>query len=593
VSAETFGFFRELHSEGIGAGNYILIWTLTRTSPGTEQKESHWFQNIESAVAFVESCKAQNIYFQIGLSPRNFGPDARCKANEVSALPGLACDLDVLVKGVHEKAGLPPTLEDALRILPEQFPPTIVWTTGNGAQATWLFKELWELKSEEDRNRAAALSQRWHNFVATEAKRLGYVIDSAFSLEHLFRLPGTENRKRPDDPKPVTIIRNSGRRYDWTDLENILDTLGVPEVEVKSDDGRGHVEYGNLRVNPKVELDAATAALVENTKVNDNKFKRTWERSRRMKEDNSWSGFAMSLADTLAEVEATDQQIIDILCVHAREHGDAGKTRPRPLSWYTKYTIPRARKYAKEEQERQKRRDERDAKHLAEAEEASTVTMAQAEGTEQARKRLLQLLDLEVIRLVQVGNDLEPSYRIELKDGRTVEVPSLSAICSFQALDKFTWRSDEVLAHHEAAHGVCGHLLGRYMWELTIIEDRTVKVQKTSFSGGHAWSGDTPEPPSELPRRERAETDFRRAAEASRILSIIEPPFGWRSTLRIVRRMRAQANALVDANWRSIMALAEELLRQRELDQSQIARFLRPETRGSYWRNRSQEGGGT
>lgn len=159
------------------------------------------------------------------------------------------------------------------------------------------------------------------------------------------------------------------------------------------------------------------------------------------------------------------------------------------------------------------------------------------------------------------------------------------------------WRryrtGDEVLAHHEAAHGVCGHLLGRYVWELTIIEDRTVKVQKTSFSAGHAWSGDTPEPPSERPRRERAETDFRRAAEASRILSIIEPPFGWRSTLRIVRRMRAQANALVDANWRSIMALAEELLRQRELDQEQIARFLKDETRGSYWRTRSQEGGGT
>jgi hypothetical protein len=56
--------------------------------------------------------------------------------------------------------------------------------------------------------------------------------------------------------------------------------------------------------------------------------------------------------------------------------------------------------------------------------------------------------------------------------------------------------------------------------------------------------------------------------------------------------MREQARSLIEANWFLLTGLAQELLRQRELDRLQIARFLRPETRGAYWRNRSSEGEG-
>ena len=153
-----------------------------------------------------------------------------------------------------------------------------------------------------------------------------------------------------------------------------------------------------------------------------------------------------------------------------------------------------------------------------------------------------------------------------------------------------TW--DEVRAHHEVGHALAGHFCGRFIWELSIIEDRTVHLQKTGYAAGHTWIGLTPEPPAEHPRRERAETDFRLAAQACRVLTLVEPPVDWRGALRIAHRMRAQARALIDGHWPLVMALAEELLRQRELNQSQIARFLKPESRGAYWRNRDNQGGG-
>ncbi len=435
--AATFDFLRTLHPEGV-APHHLLIWTVTGGA-----KRSHWFPSIESATTFATSCQADAIYFGVGLAPKDFGPHARCKADEIVALPGVVCDVDVFCPGVHDKKGLAPNIDEALRVLPERFPPTIVWDTGHGIQAVWAFKEIWDLTCQDERDRAAALSQRWHNYLVDEAKRVGYAVDPVHDLSRVLRLPGSMNKKVQADPRPVQVIRNSNRRYERSDLEEILDALGVPETEVCSVDEAGRIEYGDLHVTPGVELAPELRQQLDALMENDIDFARTWRREARMRHDNTWSGFAMSIADTLALAGMPDQSIIDLLTLHRREHGDAGKRTPQRLSWFTKYTIPKARKYAADRCERDRKRAEREAKRKdtddQEAKERALIAEVSTSDLD-AQKRLAELLELDVHRLVQLGNDLEPGYRLELADGRSASIPSLAAVTSFSAFNRYVWR---------------------------------------------------------------------------------------------------------------------------------------------------------
>ena len=145
----------------------------------------------------------------------------------------------------------------------------------------------------------------------------------------------------------------------------------------------------------------------------------------------------------------------------------------------------------------------------------------------------------------------------------------------------------ERTSYHEAAHGLAAHMLGRFVWHLSIIPDETIRVQKTLHVAGYAWIGQTPEVPGERPRRERAETDLHKAAHACHLLALVEPasPSNWKTALRVARRLRAEVRSMVDQNWYLLIALAEELLKRSELSKVEISRFLKDETRG-IWRPR-------
>ncbi len=122
---------------------FALLWTLP-------EKRSHWFQNVESAIQFAGSLSERDLYVGVGLSSQDYGPARRCPSNEVAGIVGLWADLD-LKSDAHPKAALPATVEEAMKILPEQLPPTFVVRTGNGAHAWWLFREPLIFESDEDR----------------------------------------------------------------------------------------------------------------------------------------------------------------------------------------------------------------------------------------------------------------------------------------------------------------------------------------------------------------------------------------------------------------------------------------------------------
>jgi hypothetical protein len=100
--------------------------------------------------------------------------------------------------------------------------------TGNGAHAWWLFKEPLVFDSGEERNAAADLVARWQTLLRLNAASRGWAFDRLSDLARVLRIPGTLNNKDPQNPKPVSIYSNAGRRYNPSDFAEFLDDAAIP-----------------------------------------------------------------------------------------------------------------------------------------------------------------------------------------------------------------------------------------------------------------------------------------------------------------------------------------------------------------------------
>jgi hypothetical protein len=199
---------------------YLLIWLL-------KGEKSLWFRADgpdAAATAAVEQADHTCVYFGCGLSPRNYGPKKRCKANDIIALPGLWGDVDVR-GAAHKKEVLPPNLNAARQLIYEMpLPPSLLVLSGHGIQPWWLFKEAWVFADEGDRQYAGELIRRWQGHLHRLGELRGWDIDSTPDLARVLRLPGTLNRKLEDAivPVAVDILEQHIRRYDPADLRDAL-----------------------------------------------------------------------------------------------------------------------------------------------------------------------------------------------------------------------------------------------------------------------------------------------------------------------------------------------------------------------------------
>jgi putative DNA primase/helicase len=184
---------------------YLLIWTLP-------EKDSRWFRLVEDAIRCVGSLTGNDVYVGVGLAGQDYGLKRRCLSNEIAGIVGLWADLD-LRSDAHPKATLPATIEQALSILPPEFPPTIVVFTGNGVHIWWLFKEPWIFASEEDRQSAAAFVSRWHTLLRDNASQRGLTYERLADLARVLRVPGTTNCKDSANPNSVVIHTQTDLRY--------------------------------------------------------------------------------------------------------------------------------------------------------------------------------------------------------------------------------------------------------------------------------------------------------------------------------------------------------------------------------------------
>lgn len=327
----TSHFFNALY-ENRPEDRYLLLWT-------PEGSRSHWFRDVSAAAEFVSNSK-KTVYFQVALSGADYGPYKRCSQVEsdnrpVTTLPALFADVDFGPDG-HKGKNYPPTIDDAIGLLKGHgFDPSMIVHSGHGLHAYWVFKEPWELDSADERSKAATLLNRLKAFLQENAAGKGWTVDSTQDLPRILRPPGSWNCK--GEPVQVKILEENDARYNHEDLEEMLPECvaparSKPDLKVVADDG---LIIAPGRFPPSDKYDALQLAC-------GSRFIMAW--NDRGGNDNSPSGYDLSLANLAAAAGWTDQEIIDLLIAHREHHGHDLKLKNR--QYYIVQTIPKARKWA-------------------------------------------------------------------------------------------------------------------------------------------------------------------------------------------------------------------------------------------------------
>lgn len=329
--AQATEFLRGLYAHAAGT-----LWLLLWVFPG---KTSHWYpvERYEDAARFA-AANAKNVYFQVALSPRDFGPGARCKAQDVAGIVALCLDFDY---GTEHQGGknYPPTQADALALLADlPLPPSVVIHSGHGLHVYWLLKEPWIFDGQSERDEAARLLLGWQGFVKARAREKGWELDSTHDLARVLRVPGTVNSNDPDHPVDVqTLQADYGLTYDPDDFREYQVVTGPSAFRLNGHTPApgpkhqpGELETGPERTPPLDKLDAL--------RENDPRFNLTWLRQRKDLKDSSGSGYDQSLADAAAQAGWSRQEIADLMAAWRRRHGIKEKLRED----YVQRTIDKA-----------------------------------------------------------------------------------------------------------------------------------------------------------------------------------------------------------------------------------------------------------
>jgi len=292
-------------------GRWLLLW-------GAPSKRSSWVHSIEAdELAAIDIWAAkENVYLGCALRGANLGPTLRGEKADCVAIPGVWADLDYAEGGGHKKPNLPPTEEDAKRLLAEMGPaPSIIIHSGRGLQAWWLFKEPWVLESDDDRTKAEALTKGWCSTLRARSKAHGWDADQVGDLTRVMRLPGTWNRKGV--PKKTRLLELNEHRYEPSDLEAYL----LPETEEKSAaaDLKWQIDL-NAAAEPPAEKFMRLCEI-------DSAFKSAWEHTRTDLQDQSASSYDLSLATKALAASWTGTEVVNLLIAHRRRHNADLKLR--------------------------------------------------------------------------------------------------------------------------------------------------------------------------------------------------------------------------------------------------------------------------
>jgi hypothetical protein len=307
-------FLHALLGDEVEDGHF-LIWT-------APDKKSYWSQSPEDAAKQVEALDPnKHVYFGIGLSPENFGPNKRCPADKIQSLVCIGLDLDVAHETKQDKPYFG-SKQEAWEFLKsslhyDHFLPTITIDSGHGLIPLWVFNEPWDLDTNEERNRAHHNLRCLVYTMRYYASKRGRDIDATQDLARVWRLPGTWNCKDEDNPVQAQIYKTTDNLFNPGDIELFLkepphgDPTLATQEEIEN--------YSNLVIDPTREK---PNDLINTLAENDELFQDTWNKRRRDFKggDQSLSVYDMALANIGVKHGLADQDIADIIIEFRKKH---------------------------------------------------------------------------------------------------------------------------------------------------------------------------------------------------------------------------------------------------------------------------------
>lgn len=304
-----------------------VLWT-------KDDKSSHYFaasdDGLAAAAQFAES-RREDVYTHAALAAQR-GPKHRRLSNLTAAgIVGVWADVDIN-GGPQDKRGAAPDLQTALEVVSGVLEPSLTVTSGYGLQAWWLLDEgPWIFRSDDERERGAALAGAWIRLVRKVCQEAGFTIDAVQDLARVLRVPGTFNAKGKAsgwEPArvsgwPESLHEQDGPRYELHALLEIASKAPAPTSSSMGGSGAARGSGGALVVRADAEppLDKLEA-LRENSQV----FEATWRRARREQVARDWSSseYDLALCSFAVQAEWEDQELANLIIAHRRRHDPQG-----------------------------------------------------------------------------------------------------------------------------------------------------------------------------------------------------------------------------------------------------------------------------
>lgn len=174
----------------------------------------------ELAPSLIADLLQQNVYFSAGICAES--KNEKWNRDDIIGIPALWADIDIYNPAAHKAPNLPKTVEEAMSLLPDQLPPSIVVHSGYGLQAWWLLREVWMFETPEEKTQAQQMLKNVQAHIRERGKAHGWHLDSVPDLPRVMRLPGTWNHKIAGQPVAAQVIESSDIRYNQSDIEEIL-----------------------------------------------------------------------------------------------------------------------------------------------------------------------------------------------------------------------------------------------------------------------------------------------------------------------------------------------------------------------------------
>jgi len=240
---------------------HVYLWTLPdyRT----------WSFPVDDLKMMINAAQAiqddRDVYFGLGGSNLPIDDNKRPLANNVSFIPALWMDIDILGPA-HKQTDLPKTVEEALSALPDFLAPSITVSSGNGLHMYWLLKEAWIFDTQEENLRASNLMIRLQAYIKSLAGERGWKFDSTADLSRVLRVPGTLNHKLGQS-KPVFITQfNEDIRYDPSELEDL-----IPDIDFRAEI-TNHGGFERRSTDASSDLMIANCQFLQHCSLNSSKI---------------------------------------------------------------------------------------------------------------------------------------------------------------------------------------------------------------------------------------------------------------------------------------------------------------------------------